>query len=63
MNFNSKNFLDQKNILKDRNMSFYDEERAVETLSYISYYRIKEFAEPFAIRMCQDFLGNFNFKK
>lgn len=50
MNFNSKNFLDQKNILKDRNMSFYDEERAVETLSYISYYRIKEFAEPFAIR-------------
>lgn len=50
MNFKSENFLNQKNILKDRNMSFYDEDRAVKTLSYISYYRIKEFAEPFAKR-------------
>ena len=48
MKFESVSFLDQKELLKERNMTFHDEERAVKTLEHISYYRIKEFAEPFA---------------
>ena len=45
--YESKTFKAQVEILKSRNMSFKDEERAAETLSYISYYTVKEFARPF----------------
>lgn len=51
MKFKSVSFLDQKELLKERNMTFHDEERAVKTLEHISYYRIKEFAEPFATQI------------
>lgn len=54
MDLKSENFFAQKEILKKRSMTFYDEDRAVETLGNISYYKIKEFANPFAYRVNVD---------
>ncbi|KAA9240389.1 MULTISPECIES: Abi family protein [Aerococcus] len=47
MAFESKEFTDQVSLFQERGMHFNDPERAEGTLNYISYYKIKEFAEPF----------------
>lgn len=39
----------QIEILKSRNMKFSDEKKAAKTLAYVSYYKIKNFAEPYAL--------------
>ena len=40
-------FKEQIELLKSRHMVFKDEEKAIEVLQHINYYKIKEFAEPF----------------
>ncbi|KAA9300638.1 MULTISPECIES: Abi family protein [Aerococcus] len=47
MEFESKDFKDQIALLRERGMEFKKPDKAENTLHYISYYKIKEFAEPF----------------
>lgn len=48
MVYKSVDFDEQIEIFKRRKMRFEDEAKAKDTIKYISYYKIKEFAEPFA---------------
>lgn len=46
--FEHKEYIEQVDVLKDRNMYFSDEEKACKTLAKVPYYKIKEFARPFS---------------
>lgn len=48
MNYEHLDHKEQVNKLASRGMKFSDKKRAEQTLSYVSYYRIKQFAEPYA---------------
>lgn len=50
MRFESKDFKKQVELLNERGMKFKDAVRAESTLQYISYYKIKEFSEPYVIQ-------------
>ncbi|MGX7145087.1 Abi family protein [Facklamia languida] len=54
MGFESKDFSKQVELLGKRGMKFKDAVRAESTLQYISYYKIKEFSEPYAIQTDED---------
>lgn len=51
MVYKSVSFEEQIEIFKSRNMKFKNETKAQDTIKYISYYKIKEFAEPFITRI------------
>lgn len=59
INFEHKSFEEQIDIFKQRNLKFQNPERAKETLSKISYYKIKEFAKPLAIIQKTELLCRF----
>lgn len=49
--YTHKDFSEQIDLLKSRNMKFSSDDskkKAIEKLSMISYYKIKEFARPYA---------------
>lgn len=48
MAFESISFRDQVTLLNGRGMTFNNPERAEDTLKHVSYYKIKEFAWPYA---------------
>lgn len=63
MNFKHLEYSDQINQLESRGMKFHDKERAIQTLSYVSYYKIKQFAEPFAkITACKNKPANIEYQ-